>query len=346
MDILSTIYNDPLFSIIIIILIIVTIAIADYTRNKYKMKTKQEALNTLAKNYSHHGVDENAIVLFDISKYPIPTLTFIAKIYVANGNFDEAIKIYLSILEKTQDYKEKMKIFELLGLAYYKAGFMQRAKDIFIKILKNNPRNKIVLLLLMQTCENLGEYQNALDAVSCLEELEQDVKNLRDYILVLMIINDSLMPLERRESKILQIKTTNVATNRVILNFLKSYNINTFWKLIVKYDSILGYIDILWHISNPELELFRDHKEICDVYRARGIINDNESCDTFELEVLRIMNKHSNRKATLEFKYKCKACQSVYPFEISTCPTCNEFGNISLKLEIMENNNEKNFSLL
>ena len=204
MDYFSLVYKDPLFSIIIIIAIITLVAIADYTKNRYKQKIKKQSLSDFVKNFENYGTDEKISSLLDISKYPISTLTFIADIYVQNGNFSEAIKIYLTILDKTQNLGKKIQVLELLGVTYYKAGFMQRAKNIFIEILKNNPRNTKVLLLLVQTYEILGEYKNALSVVSCLEELDEKVDEVKKYIQILILINDSLMPLNQREIEMLR----------------------------------------------------------------------------------------------------------------------------------------------
>ena len=346
MDYFSLIYKDPLFSIMIIVAIITLVAIADYTKNKYKQKIKKQNLIDFAKNFENYGTDEKISDLLDISKYPISTLTFIANIYVQNGNFEQAIKMYLTMLDKTQNLGEKIQVLELLGITYYKAGFMQRAKNIFIEILKNNPRNPQVLLLLVQTYEILGEYKNALGAVSCLEELNQKVDEIKQYIEILILINDSLMPLDKRESEILQINKTSKIAEKIILNYFKTYNIKRFWEIIIKSENIANYIDILWNIENPPLDSIKNNKQILDVYRAKGIIDDNIQCNIFELESLRVINKYSNKIANLGFKYRCSSCQGIYPFEVFRCPNCTELGKINLILEIMELNNEKNYSLL
>ncbi|MDE6886675.1 MAG: hypothetical protein K2P17_06530 [Helicobacteraceae bacterium] len=345
MDSFITFYKDPLFSIIIIIAIIVLVAIADYTRNRFKAKKKKVSLEALAKNFDFEA-DSDTMNIMDISKYPISTLTFIANIYVKNGNFDEAIKIYLTMLDKTKDLKNKMEIFELLGLAYYKAGFMQRAKNIFIEILKNNPRNLEVLSLLMQTYEILGEYKNAYDVISCIEEMEGKMDNVKNYIQILMLINESLMPLKHRESEIVKLNKHSKESNKITLNYLKNNNLKKFWDLILQIEDIYNYIDILWDIPNPPLQRIASHKGICDIYRSKGIIDDDTSCDIFELEVLRVMNKFSSKKGNLIFKYRCSSCQSNYPFESYRCPNCNEFGTMALVLEILEKKDEKNYSLL
>ncbi|RDU57935.1 lipopolysaccharide assembly protein LapB [Helicobacter sp. MIT 99-5507] len=346
MDYFSLIYKDPLFSIMIIIAIITLVAIADYTKNKYKQKTKKQNLIDFAKNFENYGTDEKIRDLLDVSKYPISTLTFIANIYVQNGNFEQAIKMYLTMLDKTQNLGEKIQVLESLGMTYYKAGFMQRAKNIFIEILKNNPRNPKVLLLLVQTYEILGEYKNALSVISCLEELDEKVDKIKKYIQILILINDSLMPLDKREIEILHINKTSKITEKIILNYFKTYNIQRFWEIMLESKNISNYIDILWNIENPPLDLLKNNKQILDIYRAKGIIDDDEKCDIFELESLRVINKYSNKIANLGFKYRCSSCQGVYPFEVFRCPNCSELGKVNLILEIMELNNEKNYSLL
>ena len=80
MDYFSIIYKDPLFSIIVIIAIITLVAIADYTKNRYKQKIKQQSLSDFAKNFENYGTDENIGSLLDTSKYPASTFTFIANI--------------------------------------------------------------------------------------------------------------------------------------------------------------------------------------------------------------------------------------------------------------------------
>ena len=344
--ILADFYKDPLFSIIVIILIIVIAVIIDQIKNAFASKAKINSINALTNAFKYHGIDNNISVLMDVSKYPSSTLVFIANVYVNNGNFDEAIKIYLTMLEKIKDTKEKLDILELLGITYYKAGFMQRSKNIFIEVLKNDPKNIKALSLLMQAYEVLGEYKNALEVISCLEELDSNINNARAYMQILMIINDSMMGLNEREQKILEINSKNDFTNKIVLNYLKTYNIDAFWDLLIEKQNIKEYIDLLWIIENPPLEKIKNNKGLCDIYRAREMINDNEKCDIFELEAIRVINKFSDRKANLIFKYRCSSCHGIYPFESSRCPSCNELVNMNLVMEIIKDDNEKNYSLL
>ena len=337
-------YKDPLFSIIIIVSIIVLVAVADYTRNRFKQKEKADSLKAMAENFNFYEFDKNLNDAINLSKTPqstIETLTFIAKIYIQSGNFDDAIKIYLAILDKISDLKSKIEIFELLGIAYYKAGFMQRAKAIFIEILKNNPRNKTALSLLMQTYETLGEYANALDVISCIEEVEGDsgkIERVKGYIKMLVLTNDSVMNSKVREREILS--AISAVGKKIALQYFLQHNAGRFWEILAGESDIRNYIDILWNLPKPA-ESINLSKQIADIYRAKGIIDDDCECDIFELEALRILRKYSHKKADLGFKYRCAFCSSSFPFESHRCPSCSEVGGINLVLEILENKSER-----
>lgn len=342
-------YKDPLFSIIIILSIIVLVAIADYTRNRFKLKKKEDSLKIMAENLNFYEFDRNLNDAINLSKTPQETLVFIARIYVQSGNFDDAIKIYLAILDKISDLKAKIEIFELLGTAYYKAGFMQRAKEIFIEILKHNPRNANALLLLMQTYETLGEYGNALEVVSCLEEVESSANvvdkaklaNVKNYIKMLVLVNDSLMTSSLREREILS--AMEKGAKKLALQYFLAHNVRLFWEIIECEESVQNYIDLLWKLDIPrrQVESLQKNKQIADIYRAKGMIRDGVECDIFELEVLRILQKDSQKMADLSFKYRCDFCQGTFPFLSHRCPNCAEVGGISVVLEILEKTNLK-----
>lgn len=313
------------------------VAIADYTRNRFKLKEKEDSLKTLVKNFNFYEFDKNLNEAINFSKTPRETLVFIAKIYVQSGNFDDAIKIYLAILDKISDIKEKIEIFELLGIAYYKAGFMQRAKEIFIEILRNNPRDISALSLLMRTYETLGEYGNALEVISCLEELEgkEKLEIVKSYIKMLVLMNDSLMNSQLREREILKITTNDM--EKLALQYFLQHNTKRFWEILMNAKNLHNYIDLLWNLPVPKsMDFVKSHKQIADIYRAKGIICDEVECDIFELETLRILRKYSQKRADLGFKYRCVSCGSSFPFESYRCPTCSEVGAMNVVLEIIE----------
>ena len=337
----TTFYKDPLFSIIIILSIIILVALADFTRNRFKAKQKEHSLKALAENFNFYEFDKHLNDALHFSKTPKETLIIIAQIYVKSGNFDDAIKIYLAILDKIGDLKGKIEIFELLGSAYFKAGFLQRAKGIFLEILKHNPRSENALLLLMQTYETMGDYSNALEVIACLEEVRtgEHFSVVKTYIKMLILINDSLMNASVRECEIA--KLMEGGAKKLALQYFLAHNLMRFWEAILACESVENYIDLLWNaplesIGEADFALVESNKQIADIYRAKGIICDEVACENFELETLRILHKHSQKRANLGFKYKCKSCQSIFPFDSYRCPSCAEVGEMSVVVEIVE----------
>lgn len=339
----TTFYKDPLFSIIILLSIIILVALADFTRNRFKAKQKEHSLKALAENFNFYELDSHLNDALHFSKTPKETLIIIAQIYVKSGNFDDAIKIYLAILDKISDLKGKIEIFELLGSAYFRAGFLQRAKEIFIEILKHNPRSENALLLLMQTYEVMGDYNNALEVISCLEEVRgvEHFRAVKTYIKMLILINDSLMSASLREREITKLMAQGA--RKLALQYFLAHNPALFWEAILACEDAKNYIDLLWNMPLPrEIQNAiqsinaESSKQIADIYRAKGVICDDMACENFELETLRILRKHSHKHANLGFKYKCKSCQGIFPFDSHRCQNCAEVGEMSVVVEIVE----------
>lgn len=339
----TTFYKDPLFSIIILLSIIILVALADFTRNRFKAKQKEHSLKALAENFNFYELDSHLNDALHFSKTPKETLIIIAQIYVKSGNFDDAIKIYLAILDRLSDLKGKIEIFELLGSAYFRAGFLQRAKEIFIEILKHNPRSENALLLLMQTYEVMGDYNSALDVISCLEEVRgvEHFRAVKTYIKMLILINDSLMSASLREREITKLMAQGA--RKLALQYFLAHNPALFWEAILACEDAKNYIDLLWNVPLPrEIQNAiqsinaESSKQIADIYRAKGVICDDMACENFELETLRILRKHSHKRANLGFKYKCKSCQGIFPFDSHRCQNCAEVGEMSVVVEIVE----------
>ena len=358
-------YTDPLVGIIILVAIIALVALIDYYRNRYNDKKKEASLHNLTKSYEFMGLTQGVEEFLALSNDPIPTLQFIANAYIQSGNTQEAIKIYLSILESlphsTNSAKSRIKIeiLENLGSAYYRAGFLQRAKNVFLEILKNYPRNPQVLIYLLNTYERLNEYKNAIDALMCIEEIyesmplnknEQFFRSLelnKDYLHTLLLINKHDISLAEKIAQLNQMKEKEPRLEKIILAFFKSVNHSLFWQEIPKSKHKEHFIDILWLFEPKDLPLASiTDKPILDVYRAKGLVIDNESCDIFELENMRILKRYSNIPVDLSFEYRCHSCKQVFPFENARCSHCGELLNNDVLLKIRKTNNEASYSLL
>lgn len=358
-------YTDPLFGIIIFVSLIATAAFIDYWQNRYKEKKKKRSLKNLTKSYEFAELTQGVEEFLALSQNPIPTLQFIANAYIQSGNTQEAIKIYLSILENLDNSKEsaksKIEILQQLGIAYYTAGFLQRAKNIFLEILKNYPRNPQVLIYLLKTYENLSEYKNAIDTLECIEEIydshstptiaqEQFFHTIalnKAYLYTLLLINQYAIPLSSKIQRLNEIKAKEIKLEKIILVFFKSVSHSLFWEEINKSENIASLIDVLWDFERKNVPLEQiTHPQILDIYRAKGWIQDTKSCNIFELENMRILKQHSTLCIDFSFEYRCHSCKQVFPFENARCSHCGELLNTDVIYKIQKVDNETSYSLL
>lgn len=357
---IAFIYRDPLFGITILIAIIAIVALADYGRNRNRSKKRSESLINLAKSYEYSGLNDGVMEFLSLANNPIPTLMFLAQTYAKSGDSEQAIKIYLSILEKTPESKDKIPILEALGATYFNAGFLQRAKNIFIEVLKSYPRNSNALSYLMRTYESMGEYKKALEVLDCLDEVEfgsshipfENTNNLehfdsseisenkviadsKNYLYLMMLINDNFLSLDNKQNQIKKLFAKAPSLQKMILSYFKTYNLPIFWEYISTLDSVNNFIDLLWNFSKNDIpmNLLVNSQKVLDVYRAKGYIDDKKECEIFELELLRLSHSNPHLKTGVDFEYRCHSCKSIFPFDSHRCPSCSELGMMDLILK-------------
>lgn len=343
-DIIS-IYRDPIFGIIILLSIILLVAVADYYKSRASRAKKNRSLKNISKNFDHFSISNSLEDFINHTKNPIESLTQIAKTYQKAGNHEQAIMIYNTLLENIKNIEQKIEILEHLGISYYKAGFLSRAKNIFLEVLKNYPNNITILGYLMRSCENLGEFQEAKDALSCIEELQSidkedikvDIKANKQYLEAIILINSYLIPNYQKQEELLKLIKIE-SLKPLILRYFKINFRNLFWEEIIKIDNVKNYIDLLYDLESTEVPFERIINEsILDVYRAKGVIKDNREASNFNLECLRVLQKHSNQKGHLEFSYRCHSCKNIAPFYSHRCPICANIGQIELITKLVKN---------
>lgn len=350
MNEITQIYRDPLFSITILLGIIALIILGDYYRNLYRKKQRQKSLNTLVKSYEHNGIFDGISEFLKVSKEPIPTLLFLAKSYAQGGDNQQAIKIYLTLIEQFSESQEKIAILQELGILYLRAGFLQKAKDIFLEILKLNPRNLKILFKLIELYEILGDFQSAYDTLESVEEnieemtLEQQEKiNLaRDYFSANLLFSSRS---EDKEEKLCNLMAKQPALHKFILSYFKMNNPNLFWEHLPS-KGWEDYIDLLWDFALEQIPLHIIKNSPCiEVFQAKGYYPTRE-CSNFYLETLRLFSSSSRQKATLGFSYTCPHCKGEFPFDTFRCSSCGELGMLHLNVKPQRVRNEKNYSLL
>lgn len=315
-------YNDPLFSIIIFLSIIFIIMVATTIWNNYFSMQKERSLKRFSKRFEHIGLDDESMHSLEIEKKPTKELLFLARLYQNSGDYQRAIRIYLTMIEKLDCQKEKIVVLESLGISFFRAGFLHRARDTFLEVIKNYPRSSSVLRELLLVYDSLGEYKRALELLTPLEELGERVEDERSYFEILDIINSKIATNNLKIEQILQIYKKNNKVIRVVLEYLQKSEDERFFDLLKECDC-LNYFDILWRVGKEHIDKKEKNRLLRDIFIAKGYIDGVlKECEVFELNALYAINRCGMSDATLSFEYLCLECKSIFPFSFSRCPNC------------------------
>lgn len=333
-------YRNPIVGILALLFMVVFVFFLDSLKRRNTYKRKQELINNLAKQFDNINLQRNIDEFIAHAKNATQTLMVIAQTYAKSGDYEQAIAIYKTLSEKPLETHEKLEILELLGDSYYKAGFLERSKTIFLEILHYYPHNIRILEYYMHTCENLKHFTEALDALASLEELvyanldsnynAQKIWHTKNYLKAMQLCNDYRITLAEQQEQLLMLYEQDSTLNSVILRHFRLYNVSLFWQKILELNDIMPYIDILWHFQKHEVpfDFISTRKDLLAIYYAKGFIEGYEKSANFTLEVLQLLNMHSHIKADISFTYACSACKIQTPFYTYRCSFCAEVATI------------------
>jgi tetratricopeptide (TPR) repeat protein len=314
-------YRDPLFGIIIFLSLVLLVFCINYYFEYTKKNREYKSLDNIKESFN---IDSNLLNLdkalnsFDL---PFDTIVFIATAYYKNGNYDKAIYILLSLLKNEDTNSQKEQVLDLLGQIYFKAGFLEKSKNIFLKSLELYPKNKITLNNLLISYEMTKDYDKALEILVPLEELNVDVCDTKIYLETLQIIDDYSIVLSEKIDNLETILKENKFVTRLILDFFSKYSKSHFLNNINKNNEILC-IDMLYYLYGNDL--------ILESY-------------LFELDIIKKLEVSNSNMVGLSFEYICDDCKNIYPLYQNRCPNCRKV--LSMKPEaILVNNNNKHES--
>lgn len=320
-------YRDPLTGIIVIFFIIFIASFLTYTIGLYKEKKAREEYRKLIKRFELGTLKEDDYIhLYSTYNLPFDSIILLASSFLHQGKYNKAISVYLALLEHIKEPIKKEELLELLGKSYFKSGLLQRSRDIYLKILKFSPRNKVALHNLLLIFQNLKEYNRAQEVLDALEELDENTIQERVYLNVLQIINDPLLSFEKKSTQLYNNFTINKKLERLIVGFLVKFNKQLFWQNIEQFNHI-KIIDYLWYFDFDDIiwEKVSKIKILQDIYTAKGYINESNQSDIFELNALiAIKNSTTTSDLDLNFEFLCKKCKKIHPIYESRCPHCNE----------------------
>lgn len=348
MDSLVLEYRDPLFGVIVFFALIFFISFVTYTFNLYKERRARRDYRKLLRRFEIGKLkEEDYVHLYKTYNLPFDSILLLASTFVHKGNYNKAISVYLTLLEHVTDRVKKEELLELLGTTYFKGGFMQRSRDIFLRILKFSPRNVKALKHLLIINEKLKEYQNVKDILECLNEIGLDIHKEKIFIETLIIIYNPIESFEKKSLKLLEILHTHPSIQRLVAQFFIQYNKELFWKHANQFD-FEKLKDIMWYLNFDDIDfdVVATIALLNELYNAKGYLNTINHSNDFVFDILIALNHHEHKiPATIDFEFICNACKHSHPVFDTRCPHCHSILTFDVKHHLVKDLIEKNQSL-
>ncbi len=290
-------YRDPLFGLILFVGLVFIVSFFSYWWAVVKFKKQQ---NSLQQFFQTLGTKIDK----ELSQEEM--LWLLAKSYEQNGKYEKAIALYLRLGESL-DPQKRVEVLKCLGDLYLKIGFLARSQKIYEEILGYYPRRIDVLERLLRVYEQMGEYDQAVEVVQILEELEhQSMESL--YVQAKYLVQ------RKNTDELLALYEQHPFLIRVVGEYLFAQDPKLAWECIQPQD-FPKIADILWYLPKEQI---RTHTPFLqELYSAKGYVDLAKDSQIFELDVLL-----HYPKARLEFEYLCPKCKRVFPFGFTRCPVC------------------------
>ncbi len=341
LDIFSLNYRDPIIGFIILIILIAIIFFVNYIWGFYKNKEEENSINKFIKKFDQYsGFDEyKKIIIKD--NLPIESAILMALTFEKGGEYDKAIEIYSAILKNVKVAQKRKDILTLLGKTYFKAGFLEKSKDILYAALKIFPKNEEALIYLTIIFENLREYKKAIEVLDALEAMGLNVKDKKLYFQTLQIIHDTSIKNSTKLKYLQKLGIENKIVQRKIFEFCSLNKIDLDCNMLKEFD-FTNIIDLIWNLDENQLDInfIKNNQFLSEIYSAKGL-NLVSSSSNFELDILINLQKQNYSNADLGFKYTCSKCQHTFPIYFYRCPKCKSINTTKIRTIIIKREYEK-----
>ena len=347
-------YDDPLFSILIIIILVLIVSVSTLIFGNYKTQNREVALKQFLKGFTKSNTLLNLEAMPFEQKF-IQPLSLLAIAFKNQGEYQKSINLNLYLIENISNFYKKEVFLEELGETYLKAGFLKRAKLIFLEILAKHPRNKKALKYLAIVLELLHEFDQALDTVEPLKILGEDTQKLEAHLKLSALLENKELSKEQKISSLISLLDNKSYSCRRIIKALFNLDPEIAWYHI-KNLPIEKILDILWLLPQSKLNLdaITNHETLFTIYLAKGYLEANEEVlksgilksDIFCIETIIAAKKSGNDNVDLYFSYGCEKCKHHFPIGFERCPNCYAINSIQVKESLVEKRLTKGYSLL
>jgi len=327
LDFLSLDYRDPLYGIILLIVIVVMIKVSDYWAKYFKKKDDEKDIQKFIKVYENtadHDEYKSIVLRKDL---PLESVILMAMTYDKTGEYEKSIDIYSTLLKNTKDHKERRNILTLLGKTYYKAGFLYKSRDIFLTSLKIYPKNTEALTYLVSIYESLREYDDAIEVLNVLENINGDMSEKKLYFKVLSILH-GFSSTQKKMSDVINLGIDKKIVQRKLLEFVTVNDLKLPPDILNRFD-FENVIDIIWDYDGELFseEFIKQNKLLSQIYTLKGKGEYASDSENFEINTLLKLKKIGDNSADISFTYSCKNCKNVFPLYFYRCPVCKNINS-------------------
>jgi len=327
-------FRDPLLSIIILFLIIFIISFFSYWWGRYKKKDNYKYLDRFLEQFHTLPSEGELRSLIKVGDLSQKSWLLLADAYTKNGDFEKAIDIYSELLVLNKTSSNVREIMFLLGKTYFKAGFLGRSRDVFLEILKRNPRTPQALHYLLLVYEYMRDYPAALEVLEPLEELNEDIAKDALYLKLLSLLA-SMEDETLIKEKMVALYQEHQMLERMVFEYLFVKDPTLAWS-ILPLERLESMADILWNLDKDtiDFDVVKNSTFLQELYSAKGYITSATTSSLFELDVL--INLQNKVDATLSFEYICKECKVVFPFGFHRCSSCHAIDTVELEYTVVK----------
>ncbi len=331
-------------------LIIVTaliIALVTYGWELYKQQKEQgNLLKFLDKFDSSECTLDTASMPYE--PYMLKPLTLLAKAFENSGEYHRAINIYIYLIKNITDDFEKLELMELLGHTYLHAGFLERAKSIYLEILRQKPRTVNVLYELGVVYEMMHQYDKAKEVIEPLENLKEETHALKRFLDMEEMTSDKKISDKEKMQRLRTILEEEPALYRQIIGSMLHIDTKAAWQT-VDPARLKEILDILWFLPNSQLDfdIITSNEQLSTLYYAKGYLQKPATnSGIFALDILASAKENGFEYGELHFSYLCKKCKQSFPISFKRCPNCMAINSVEVEEKIAKSSPKTDYSLL
>ena len=322
-------YHYPIFSIILIILIAIAVALVTHGWNLYRREKLKRHLYSFLERFDTAtcSLEEENVPYEEGMAKP---LLLLARAFEQSGNYDKTISILLYLIRHSND--DELLIY--LGRVYLRAGFLQRAEDIFLEIIARHPRRTDVLTQLELLYEKLQQYDKAREAIEALRAQGEKTALMEAYLRFQEIRSDRELSAPEKAQALETLLRENATLYRPVVRELFQLDTDRAWRK-VDPGRIPDLLDILWFLPPAQLQLdiISKNPVLQAVYYARGDLPEapQERAGIFAIDMLGAARKRGYNKGDLHFAYLCSECKRSFPVSFVRCPGCMALNTVKVE---------------